>query len=167
MADVWGNKDGTPGKKYIQSKKGGWRGTFALLQLRKDSIGEFDALLTRCREIAAEVRKDKSEFLVDFIDETPDIEGLEVIKVKEFEEDVECAAEIREKKILPVLLRGDLIVLDFLGIRAATQSFVHALMYRLFRDGKNIETCLTVSNADRATIEAIRAVSAYAAVEEG
>ncbi len=167
MADVWGNNDGTPGKKYIQSRSGGWRGTFALLQLRKESIGEFDSLLTKCREIAAEVRKDKSEFLVDFIDETPEIEGLKVIKIKEFEEDVECAAEIRETKIFPTILENELIVLDFQEIRAATQSFIHALMYRLFRDGKNIETCLTVANADRATIEAIRAVSAYAAVEKG
>jgi hypothetical protein len=167
MADTWGNKDGTPGKKYVQSKSKGWRGTFALLQLRKDSIGEFDSLLTRCREIAAEVRKDKSEFSVDFVDETPDIEGLNVISIREFEEDVEYASEIREERILPILSNDELLVLDFTGIRAATQSFIHALMYRVFRDGKNMETCLTVANADRATIEAIRAVSAYAAVEKG
>ncbi len=167
LADSWGNADGSPGKKYVQSKTGGWRGTFALLQLRKDSIGEFDSLLAKCREIAAEARKDRSEFAVDFIDEPLDIEGVKTIAVKRFEEDVEMAAEVREKEIMPALEANELIVLDFSGIRAATQSFIHALMYRLFRDGENMETCLTVACADRATEEAIKSVSAYAAVEKG
>ena len=167
MADIWGNKDGTLGKKYIQAIRGGWRGTFAFLQLRKDSIGEFDALLATCRKIAAEVRKDRSEFAVDFVDEEMDLEGLKTIKIKDFEENVEEAARIRESVVLPSLAKEELLVLDFSGVRAATQSFVHALMYRVFRDGKNLETCLTVSCADRATEEAIRAVAAYAAVDDG
>lgn len=164
LANLWGAKDGTPNKRYIQSKSGGWRGTFALLQLRRETIGEFDALLAKCRDIAAEVRKNRTELAVDFVDETPDIDGLVIVPVKDFEEDVEAAAEIREHKVLPALDAEKLVVLDFTGIRAATQSFVHALMYRVFRVGKNLETCLTVSGADRATEEAIRAVAAYAAV---
>ncbi len=165
LVDHWGNKDGTPGKNYIQSSTGGWRGTFALLQLRRDSIGEFDALLARCREIAAEFRKDKSELLVDFLDETPELEDIIVVAIKKFEEDVEVAAEVREKTILPTLSAGKIIVLDFKGIRAATQSFIHALMYKVFREGQNLATCLSVSCADQATEQAIRAVSAYATVE--
>ncbi len=167
MADIWGNQDGTLGKKYVQATRGGWRGTFALLQLRKESIGEFDSLLSTCRTIAAEVRKDRSEFIVDFVDEKMDLEGINTVCVKEFEENVEEAANIRESVILPALEDQELLVLDFTGVRAATQSFIHALMYRVFRDGKNLETCLTVSCADRATEEAIRAVAAYAAVEHG
>ena len=104
---------------------------------------------------------------MDFLDEPLEMEEIKTVKVKDFEEDVEAAAEIRENEILPTLANSDLIVLDFTGIRAATQSFIHALMYRVFRDGKNMETCLTVACADRATEEAIRAVAAYAAVEEG
>ena len=86
---------------------------FALLQLRKDHIGEFDTLLAKCREIAAEARKDRSEFAVDFVDEPLDIEGVKTISVKNFEEDVEAAAEIREKEILPTLEADEMIVLDF------------------------------------------------------
>jgi len=166
LADIWGNKDGTLGKKYVQASTSGWRGTFALLQLRKDTIGEFDSLLSRCREIAAEVRKDRSEFAVDFVDEKLELDGLATVEIKKFEEDVEAAANIRENFIIPTLDREELLVLDFSGVRAATQSFVHALMYRVFRDGKNLETCLSVSCADGATEEAIRAVAAYAAVEQ-
>lgn len=167
LVDVWGNLDGSPGKKYIHAKNTGWRGTFALLQLRKDTIGEFDALLAKCREIAAEVRRDRTELAVDFVDEPLELEGVTTIEIKKIEEDVEAATEIREKVILPTLAKNDLIVLNFSGIRAATQSFIHALMYRVFRDGENMKTCLTVACADRATEEAIRAVAAYAAVESG
>lgn len=166
LLDIWGDKDGSTKKKYIQAKNSGWRGTFALLQLRKNSIGEFNSLLSKCRQIAAEIRKNRSEFSVDFIEETPEIDGLKVIKIKSFEEDVEVAAIIREKDILPTLYNNELIVLDFSKIRAATQSFIHALMYRVFKDGINMESCLTVSCADKATEEAIKAVAAYASVEK-
>ena len=96
-----------------------------------------------------------------------ELEGLKTICIKEFEENVEEAAKIREEIILPTLERQELLVLDFSGVRAATQSFIHALMYRVFRDGRNLETCLTVSCVDKATEEAIKAVAAYAAVEHG
>lgn len=68
-------------------------------------------------------------------------------------------------EIIPTLERGELIVLDFSRVHAATQSFIHALMYRIFRDVKNLETCLGVSCAGHATEEAIRAVAAYASVD--
>lgn len=165
LVDIWGNKDGSLGKKYVDALTTGWRGTFALLQLRKDTIGEFDSLLAKCREIAAEVRKDRTSFAVDFIDEALRLPGVENIAIKTFEEDVEAAAEVRESIIIPALDRGDLLVVDFSEVRAATQSFVHALLYRVFRDAKNIETSLSVSCADRATKEAIRAVAAYAKAE--
>jgi hypothetical protein len=41
MADYWGNLDGSPGKQYIDARAGGWRGTFALVQLRRDRILEW------------------------------------------------------------------------------------------------------------------------------
>lgn len=163
LVDVWGNKDGSMGKKYVAAERGGWRGTFAVLQLRKDSIGEFDSLLQTCRDIAAEARKSDKEFLVDFLDETPNLDGLHIIRVKEFDEDVEEAAEIRDKTIIPILRKEELVVLDFTGIRAATQSFVHALMYKLFKDVPAIKSCLSISCADNASIQAIKAVTAYAA----
>lgn len=167
LADLWGNYDGSPGKKYFVSKSSGWRGTFALLQLRRNRIEEFSAVLQRCREIAAEVRKDPTELKLDFLDEVPEVEGLITVLVKPFEENVEAAADIRERIILPSLQAGNLVVLDFSSIRAATQSFIHALMYRVFRDGPNVEVVLSVASADPATQEAIRAVAAYARVRTG
>ncbi len=164
LADLWGSRDGSPGKRYFTSRTPGWRGTFALLQLRRDQIGEFEGLLETCRTIAAAVRKDPTELNLDFIDEVPEIDGLTVVRVCDFEENVERAGQIVEQLILPALERDGLVVLDFSGIRAATQSFVHALTYRIFRDGKNVDTILSIARADAASREAVRAVAAYAIV---
>jgi hypothetical protein len=167
LADYWGNLNGTPGKRYVESRTGGWRGTFALVQLRRDKIAQFGALLQRCREIAAATRKDLSELKLDFVNGVPDIDGLTVIAVKPFEENVERAAEIREQTIIPALKAGTLVVLDFADIKFATQSFIHACMYRILRDVPHAVTGLTIANVTSATREAIRAVAAYATVDRG
>ena len=164
LADLRGTPDGSPLKRYITSRGRGWRGTLALLQLKRGNIEEFGDLLQRCREIAAEVRRDPSELKLDFIEEVPDLDGATVIDVRDFEEDVERADSVREEEILPALESDALVILDFSGIRAATQSFIHALLYRVFRDGNHIETSFSIAAADRATQEAIRAVAAYARV---
>ena len=167
LADVWGEEDGSQKKRYVESTTAGWRGTFALLQLRKNSISEFAQLLALCREIAARVRRDRREIAIDFLDEKLEIDGLLTVQIKGMEEDVEAAARTREETIIPTLNNGDLVLLDFSGVRAATQSFIHALMYRIFRDGKNLESCLTVCCMDNATEEAIKAVAAYASAKSG
>lgn len=162
LVDLWGNADGSPGKKYVQAVKGGWPGTFAYVQFRRDQIADFDSLLHVCRELAAQARKDPSELNLDFIHEIPDIPDLKVVPVRDFEEDVERAAMVREDEIIPALSAGELVILDFGGIRAATQSFVHALMYRILRDIPDARHGLSIANSTSATTEAIRAVAAYA-----
>jgi anti-sigma regulatory factor (Ser/Thr protein kinase) len=164
LADIWGNMAGTLGKKYQVASKGGWPGTFALVQLRKDSIDEFDSLLSVCRELAAQARKDPSEVALDFIEEVPDISGLTVIRIRDFEEDVDAAARVRDTMVLPTLARGEMVVLDFSGIKAATQSFVHACMYKVLRDRPETRFALSIAGCSDATREAIRAVAAYAKV---
>lgn len=164
LADLWGNADGSPGKEYHTSASG-WRGTFGMLQLRRGRIAEFNSVLQVCRQLAAATRKDPSDLKLDFIDSVPELDGLTVVRVKEFEENVEAAAAVRDGRIVPSLDSGELVVLDFQGIRAATQSFAHALIYRVLRDAKHVEMSLSVACADKATEEAIRAVAAYAKVK--
>lgn len=45
-----------------------------------------------------------------------------------FLEDKDLAASFRREKLLPSLERGEPVVLDFMGVNYATQSFVHALI---------------------------------------
>jgi anti-sigma regulatory factor (Ser/Thr protein kinase) len=162
LADIWGDKKGDQQKIYKIAKKGGWPGTFAYLQLRKDSIGEFDSILHNCRELAAEARKYPNELALDFINEVPDIEDLYVVRVIDFEEDVEAAAIIRDKEIIPRINSGLMLVIDFEDVAFATQSFAHALMYKVIRDGQQIGATLSVANCSSSTRAAVMAVAAYA-----
>lgn len=165
LMDLWGSKECQQKKLYKIAKNGGWPGTFAYLQLRRDSIAEFDGVLTVCRSMAAEARKYPTELALDFIEEVPDVPGLIVVKVSRFEEDVEAAALCRETKILPSINSGKMVVLDFDKVRFATQSFVHALMYKVIRDGQQIGSTLSIANCTNATREAIMAVAAYAKIQ--
>ena len=115
LAAIRGSEDGVPERRYFISKSNGWRGTVAVLQLRRGYIEEFESVLQRCREIAAEVRKDPTELKLDFIDEVPELEELVVVRVKSFEEDVEGADQVREEGLIPTLQSGRLVVLDFSG----------------------------------------------------
>lgn len=45
-----------------------------------------------------------------------------------FVEDKDLAREYRKEKIIPALIKGETVVLDFSEVKYATQSFVHALI---------------------------------------
>lgn len=53
--------------------------------------------------------------------------------VGSFAENKDVAQSLRKEEIIPALNNGDSIVLDFEGIDAATQSFIHALISDLIR----------------------------------
>ncbi|MGV3570846.1 MAG: STAS-like domain-containing protein [Ramlibacter sp.] len=167
LVDIWGDRSGQQHKRYVQAKEG-WPGTFAYLQLRRDTIAEFDGVLTVCRRLAAEAQKYPAELALDFIQGIPDLgedqDELLIVNVKEFEENVEEAARIRDREILPSMGGGTMVVIDFEGVKFATQSFVHALMYKVIRDGQHIGSTLSIANCSRSTREAVMAVAAYAKV---
>jgi hypothetical protein len=48
--------------------------------------------------------------------------------VNGFVEDKDLAREFRRNQIIPALAAGESIVLDFLEVKYATQSFIHALI---------------------------------------
>ncbi len=50
-----------------------------------------------------------------------------------FAENKDIARDIRLKEIIPSLEKGEGIVLDFQGVDAATQSFIHALISDVLR----------------------------------
>ncbi len=164
LVDIWGDREGKQRKFYRLAHEGGWPGTFAYLHLRRDSIAEFDSVLVKCREIAAEAKKYPVELALDFIEEIPEIENLIIVRVRDFEEDVEKAAEVRDKIILPNINSGKMVVIDFSAVKFATQSFAHALMYKVIRDGQQIGATLSIANCTDSTRQAVMAVAAYAKV---
>lgn len=54
--------------------------------------------------------------------------------VGSFAENKDLARDIRIKKIIPALEKGQKVTLDFKGIDSATQSFIHALISDLIRN---------------------------------
>lgn len=64
-------------------------------------------------------------------------ENMIVIKLSEyignFAENKDVAKGLRNEKIIPALEKNQEVILDFVGIESATQSFVHALISELIR----------------------------------
>lgn len=162
IVDIWGDASGIQKKIYKYAKNGGWPGTFAYLQLQVETIAAFEDVLHTCRSLAAQARKYPKELALDFIDDIPNIEGLRVVNVADFEEDVEMASKIRDDNILPAINSGIMVVINFEKVNFATQSFVHALMYKVIRDGQQIGATLSIANCSESTREAVMAVAAYA-----
>lgn len=61
-----------------------------------------------------------------------------IIKMKreagEFGENKDVARRLRIKEIMPALLDGEEVILDFAGMSGATQSFIHALIVAPMRE---------------------------------
>jgi len=162
LVNIWGTESADPYKEYTIADKNGWAGTFAVIQFKRNSILEFEAVLSTCRELAAKSRNLPEKYLIDFIEGIPAIPGLTIIPVAEFEEDVERASKIRDTTIFPALSERKIVVLDFTGIKFATQSFVHALIYKILRDNPEATTGLSIANCTTSTRESILTVAAYA-----
>lgn len=56
----------------------------------------------------------------------------------DFGENKDVARRLRIKQIMPALLDGEDVVLDFGGMTGATQSFIHALIVAPMREFKDI-----------------------------
>ena len=106
LINWWGRDDATRKRELVVAPRGRWPGTFAVLQLRRGLVGDFEGLLDRCRALAAEARQDPYLQALEFVDEVP-IEGeVLVFRVKEFYENVEQAARLREFTSRHVVYEG-------------------------------------------------------------
>ena len=57
----------------------------------------------------------------------------------EFAENKDVARDIRTKEIMPILQKGEMVILNFNGVNSATQSFIHALISDVIRkEGVNV-----------------------------
>lgn len=80
----------------------------------------------------------------------------------QFGENKDIARKIRLEQILPSLEKGEEIVLDFQGMEAATQSFIHALISDIIRMyGINILDKLYFKNCNPTVSKIISIVVDY------
>ncbi|MBI4872152.1 MAG: STAS-like domain-containing protein [Candidatus Riflebacteria bacterium] len=162
LVDVWGKEDGTEGKLYVRSRQRGWPGTFAVLQFRRGGIIDFGSLLELCRDLAAVSRRESGRIPLRFLEQPPTGTDARVIKVQDFAENVELAAKLRDEVVLPELVAGRDVVLDFTGVRVPTQSFAHACLYKLLRDVEGVFEHLTIAGATNGAKQVILTVASYA-----
>lgn len=155
-------EDEAAGRQRVYRTINSWDGTSVTMDLPASGVADFGGLLEFCRSLASDAQKCSGPAALDFLTEMPELEGLKIISVGDFNEDVEAAAAVRNNEILPIVNSGNMVVLDFKGSRFATQSFIHALLNEIFRLPGNILR-LSFINCTRPTEEAIRAVAAYAA----
>ena len=155
-------EDEAAGSQRVYRQINSWDGTSVTMDLPATGVADFGGLLEVCRSLAADAQKCSGPSALDFLSEIPELEGLKIISVGDFNEDVEAAGAVRDKEILPAIKDGNIVVLDFKGSRFATQSFVHALLNDVFRIPGSIFR-LSFVNCTQPTEEAIRAVAAYSA----
>lgn len=91
---------------------------------------------------------------------------MKIIKIREhvgsFAENKDKAKLLRTEEILPLLQNGEDIILDFDGVDAATQSFIHALISNLFRKyGADVLNRITFKNCNDTVKKVISIVSDY------
>lgn len=91
---------------------------------------------------------------------------MKIIKIREhvgsFAENKDKAKFLRTEEILPLLQNGEDIILDFDGVDAATQSFIHALISNLFRKyGVDVLNRIIFKNCNDTVKKVISIVSDY------
>ncbi len=51
-----------------------------------------------------------------------------------FAENKDKAKDLREQKVMPTIAKGGHVILDFADVDSTTQSFIHALISKVFQD---------------------------------
>ncbi|PIY80985.1 MAG: hypothetical protein COY80_00010 [Candidatus Pacebacteria bacterium CG_4_10_14_0_8_um_filter_42_14] len=83
-------------------------------------------------------------------------------EIGDFAENKDTAKRLRIGIIMPALLVGDEVIIDFEGISGATQSFIHALISDPIRDFKEVAfDKLVYKNANNDIREIISIVYRY------
>jgi len=80
----------------------------------------------------------------------------------EFGENKDIARRLRIKKVMPALLDGEEVILDFGGMVGATQSFVHALIVAPMREFKDVFfDKVKFKNCSPTVMQVVKIVSEY------
>jgi anti-sigma regulatory factor (Ser/Thr protein kinase) len=163
LLERWSSHDWKRKSRRSINVKGHWDGTFAVVQLRRGDIADFDGLLDVCRSLAASARDDPYIQALEYVDDLPDQdENLMAVRVSDFLENVEEAARIRDEIVIPSLEMHRSVVLDFDNITVITQSFAHALFHKILRAQMHVRYDLQLCRCSDAVRAAITAVASYA-----
>lgn len=137
-----------------------WPGTVVVVHLPANGIHTFEGVLRVCRDLADRARTKPGHQAVDFMSKDADVPDIEVFTVKGIAENVELAKQLKERALLPKVNNGEMLIIDWEGVRFVTQSFVHALLSDVFKVRGSL-TRLSFRNCNNSVEESIRMVAAY------
>jgi hypothetical protein len=153
--------DLTGGRGRVYRRIEPWEGTIVVMDFPDAFDAQIDELLGVCRELSRRARTDASAAALDFIELGSDLpDDALLIRIADFLEDVEAAARIRDTRVAPAVRDGRMVIMDFDAVRFATQSFIHSLLFDVFRIPGSL-TRISFLRCTRATEEAVRLVAAY------
>lgn len=82
--------------------------------------------------------------------------------VGSFAENKDKARDIRIQEIIPILEKGENLILDFKGVDSITQSFAHALLSDLIRNyGVDVLDRISFANCNETVSKIIKIVAEY------
>jgi anti-anti-sigma regulatory factor len=137
-------------------------GTTVVMDVPASGVEDFSNLLELCRILAADARRSPGEAGLDFADALPEAADVKIVTVREFNENIDRAREVRETVLIPAVKGSEVVAIDFSHVRFVTQSFAHALLNDALKLPGSLLR-LTFVGCTRSTREVIRAVAAYAA----
>ncbi len=164
LDSVWQSEPTTPAKVYRTIEP--WLGAAVVVDFPVDGVADFAGITRLWQGLADEARRMPGPSGVDFVSEDVELpEGCLILKVLDFDEDVGEAERVRSEQIKPRVLAGEPTLLDFSGVRAPTQSFVHALLYETFVIPGSLLR-LSFRGCTPTAREVVKAVAAYASYRQ-
>lgn len=87
---------------------------------------------------------------------------IDVGKVGTFAENKELAKQWREEEVIPAIEKGMRVVLNFEGVKVATQSFIHALISSILREkGESVLEQFEFCSCDESVKQVLLTVIEY------
>lgn len=143
---------------FLEPKGIGFPGTLAVFELPIEIV-DHGALMDVVRERASE--RMPSPTARSWLTYGQPPEGTEVFVVRDVAEDTGAARTIAER-MRALLGGGRAIALDFSGVRIATQSFLHALLFHPIRVGWAMGARIYVIDAEPAVRSGLTYLESYA-----
>ena len=146
--------------RFLKPDGLGYPGTLVAFELPIDSVGDYDDLIHTIQKRARERTPMRARHHWIRYERSP--RHAKSFVVRYTSENTEQAEEFAREQLEPLILRKEAVVLDFLGMEIATQSYLHALLYDALRLAWAKQSFIYVVNASPSVRSGIELVEAYA-----
>ena len=158
LRDVHSAKD-----RAVFLDAGGFPGTLVVFECVIEALADFPSLFKGIRE-NARVRRPAhiGAGVVVFVEEPP--EGVQRYLISVAGEDTRAAIDFARITLLPHVVKGEAIILDFVNWTVLSQSYLHALLYLVIRMAWATKATIYVTHASVVMRGAIEWIESYALV---